>query len=105
MTIALSRKAIMAIALAGLLPVAPAHAQSRGETVTCRFPRAGIVIINTREPGTTITVAGRRYPASSGSYFYQATDDPEVGIMTDSSWQRVSFRGERATRCTRVRNR
>lgn len=51
-----------------------AHATARGETFTCYFGHYGKVVIDTRDPGGSITVAGKRYPAQSGSGFYQSND-------------------------------
>jgi hypothetical protein len=40
----------------------------------CHFEKYGVVTIDTRHPGTSITIDGVRYPATEGSYFYQSTD-------------------------------
>lgn len=52
----------------------PVRADALGETFTCHFGRYGTVIIDTREPGATITINGQRHAAHSGSYFYQSHD-------------------------------
>ncbi|MGF6605490.1 hypothetical protein OKW45_000390 [Paraburkholderia sp. WSM4175] len=45
----------------------------------CHFGRYGVVTIDTRDPGASITVHGIRYPAKGGSYFYQ-TDDGKLTV-------------------------
>jgi len=55
-------------------------AAARGETYTCHFGRYGEVVIDTREPGSTIMVGGKRYAAQSGSYFYQ-TEDGKIAFF------------------------
>ncbi|WP_157655417.1 hypothetical protein [Burkholderia ubonensis] len=50
-----------------------------GRTYVCHFGKYGVVAIDTRDPGTSITIGGIRYPASDGSYFYQ-TDDGKIAI-------------------------
>lgn len=50
-----------------------------GHSYVCHFGKYGKAIIDTREPGASITIGGVRYAASSGSYFYQ-TDDGKLAI-------------------------
>ncbi|MGL5837616.1 MAG: hypothetical protein ACRCY3_03855 [Sphingorhabdus sp.] len=83
-----------------------------GETYKCLFPRAGKVILDTREPGASITHKGQRHPASSGSYFYQ-TDGSDISLAFNPSmtrWTLTLWSGkepisEKTTRCTRIKNR
>jgi hypothetical protein len=51
-----------------------------GETYLCNFGEYGAVTIDTRYPGTSISIKGQRYPAQSGSYFYQ-TIDGKIAIL------------------------
>lgn len=78
-----------------------------GDTFTCRFPKAGRVIIDTREPGSSITYRGKTYPASGGTYFYAANEDPKLTVLFGPrmSWWEFGTQGERATACTRRSNR
>lgn len=55
-------------------------AAGRGETYTCHFGRYGAVVIDTREPGSTITVGGKTYPANAGHYYYQ-TEDGKIAFF------------------------
>ncbi len=92
-----------------------ANAKSyRGETHSCFFPKAGKVLINTRSQAATITYKGRRYPASDGSYFYQA-DKGKISVMFNPSMTKWSFslwsgddsdepKTEKAIRCTQRQN-
>lgn len=64
----------------------PAFAASVGDskivlnhTYICHFGRYGVVTIDTRSPGASITIGGVRHPAQAGSYFYQA-DDGKIAI-------------------------
>ncbi|WP_412021443.1 hypothetical protein [Burkholderia cepacia] len=50
-----------------------------GRSYICHFGQFGVVTIDTRDPGASITVGGIRYPAKDGSYFYQ-TDDGKIAI-------------------------
>ncbi|WP_245616628.1 hypothetical protein [Paraburkholderia acidipaludis] len=50
-----------------------------GHSCSCNFGQYGMVTIDTRDPGASITINGVRHPATSGSYFYQ-TDDGKVAI-------------------------
>lgn len=50
-----------------------------GRSYICHFVKYGVVTIDTRDPGASITVGGIRYSAKDGSYFYQ-TDDGKVAI-------------------------
>ncbi len=45
-----------------------------GNSYVCQFGQYGVVTIDTRDPGASITFGGVRYPATDGSYFYQTTD-------------------------------
>ena len=57
-----------------LISNALAVAASPGETYTCDFKGYGKIVIDTREPGSSITVGGTKYAAEGGSYFYQTAD-------------------------------
>ena len=70
----------VAFVLLPFLSGSPLFAASRGETYTCNFGRYGRVVIDTREPGSSITVGGKTYPAAGGSYFYQ-TDDGKIAFF------------------------
>ncbi|MBU9562935.1 hypothetical protein KTE54_19815 [Burkholderia multivorans] len=50
-----------------------------GKSYICHFGKYGIVTIDTRDPGASITISGVRHPATDGSYFYQ-TDDGKTAI-------------------------
>lgn len=68
----------IALALSGLaaiIPNSPAAAKSQGIKFLCHFGNYGIVTINTREPGSYIIVKNKKYPTTSGGYFYLADDD------------------------------
>ncbi len=89
-----------------------AYAKSTyGETFTCFFPKAGKVLIDTREPNSSITYKGKRYRASGGSYFYQTDADITLGFnsaMTKWTIMLFSKRGtksEKSTRCVKMKNR
>jgi hypothetical protein len=45
-----------------------------GRSYVCHFGRYGMVTIDTRDPGASISIGGVRYPATGGSYFYQPID-------------------------------
>jgi hypothetical protein len=96
----------LALLVAGLVSAAASASKPRayrGETYTCRFPRHGLVIIDTRDPGATITYRGRRHAAEGGSYFYAAKDDSAIVVMFGPRmrWWEFGIEGERATACTR----
>lgn len=74
------------------------------ETYTCRFRRHGLVTIDTRDPGATITYRGRAHPAADGSYFYQATDDPEIALMFKPGMRRWFWDDGDEAACTRRSN-
>ena len=77
-----------------------------GWTYTCLFPKHGLVLIDTREPWSSITYRGRKYPATGGSYFYVGRDDPDIMVMFGPNmrfWDFGSY-GDRATSCTRRKN-
>lgn len=50
-----------------------------GHSYVCHFGKYGVVTIDTRDPGASITIDGVRHPANDGSYFYQ-TDDGKLAI-------------------------
>ena len=88
-----------------------AYGAARGETFACYFGRYGKVVIDTREPGSSITVGDKKYAAQSGSYFYQTEEGPTVFFgpamkvwtyadpRTDSR-----LRGVKGQRCVRHSN-
>ncbi|WP_124095986.1 hypothetical protein [Burkholderia gladioli] len=45
-----------------------------GKSYVCQFGKYGVVVIDTRDPGASISIDGVRYPATDGSYFYQTSD-------------------------------
>ena len=67
---------VRSCAVATMVPtlLAPATAAAR-EVLVCEFPEAGRAVIDTREPGASVTVGGTRYPVQSGSYFLQGTEE------------------------------
>lgn len=66
----------------------------------CMFPTTGRVIIDTREPGNSITVGGEKKSAQSGSYFYQTDDGAfAVAFKPDMKTWEVLPEGEVATNC------
>jgi hypothetical protein len=81
----------------------PAHAHAPGETFTCHFGRFGKVIIDTRDPGSTITIAGRRYPILDGSYFYQ-TEDGKIAILFGPRMKWWEYNDVRDNHCLRRPN-
>lgn len=91
------------LVLAVLVHPAAASARSAGARYVCPFRHAGTVTIDTREPGTSITMSGRTRPATSGSYFYQ-TADGDVAVMFKPGYRIWSLNGEQV-RCTRRPNR
>ena len=99
---------IAAASVAAMAPANSAHAREHvyaGETFDCRFPKAGHVVIDTREPGTSITVNGKRWAASSGSDFYQTTEaGPLLSFGPNMRWWAYGLEGERATSCKRTKN-
>ncbi len=84
-----------------------APARSKGETITCLFPKNGRVVIDTREPGSSIMHKGQRHPAESGSYFYQASDDSGIVLFfSGAKMQRWNFGdGNDSALCKKVANR
>lgn len=83
----------------------------RGETFVCHFPVAGKVVLDTREPGASITYRGKRHPATSGSYFYQTESttitmafNPPMTKWTLTLWDRQDPKPEKAKSCTRKKN-
>jgi hypothetical protein len=115
----MERKAMLRIARTGLMsiclltalsPVA-LTARSPGVIYTCQFRIAGTIVINTREPGATISVNGKRHAATSGSYFYQTTDGSEIVMMfgpgasmTKWTYQKKNGPAENAKYCKRKTN-
>lgn len=76
----------------------PAHRAAR--IYTCHFPKGGTVVIDTREPGASITVRGKRYPAQSGAYFYQGIDnDVFVAFGPGARFKFWEYEGERDYHC------
>ncbi|MDZ7588079.1 MAG: hypothetical protein U5J78_02540 [Parasphingorhabdus sp.] len=76
----------------------------------CQFTKAGEVIIALDEQQPTITVAGVAHPASSGSYFYQTTDDSQIVLMfgPGANMENWTYQGadgipEKATSCARIK--
>lgn len=71
-----------------------AVAKSRGSTYVCHFGHYGRVVIDTRQPGASITVKKRKYPTSSGSYFYQADKNNIIVVFnpTRTRWGYVDSR-------------
>ncbi len=101
----LTVKMTLLLMTALLLFVVPANARSLGETFDCRFPKAGHVVIDTREPGASITVDGKRYAARDGSYFYQ-TDDDDVLLFFGPGFRRWTYnRTNEAVMCKQRQNR
>jgi hypothetical protein len=82
----------------------------RGETYTCLFPKAGKVILDTREPGASIMYMGKRHPATSGSYFYQSESDISIAFNTaKTKWTLTLLdqgepKSETIKRCRKVKN-
>ena len=78
------------------------------DVFTCEFPTHGTVVIDTG-PDPSITVGDTRYPAQSGSYFYQGTEEGPlvdgypivIMFAPDQTWW--EFQGERSTSCERRR--
>lgn len=94
------------------LTASPAFAKGNyGETFTCFFPKSGKVLIDTREPNSSVTYKGRRYKASGGSYFYQTDADITLGFNSSMTKWTIMFFGkngsksEKSTRCSRTKNR
>ena len=96
--------------LTAMSPVA-LLARSPGVIYTCQFRIAGKIVINTREPGATISVNGKRHAATGGSYFYQTTDGSEIVMMfgpgasmTKWTYQKKDGTSEKAKSCKRNAN-
>jgi hypothetical protein len=98
--------AVLAVIASG---TADARASARprvilNDTYTCHFRRHGLVIIDTRDPGATITYRGKKYPVQDGSYFYVDNDDPKIMIMFGPRMRWWEWDdGDRAA-CARRRN-
>jgi hypothetical protein len=60
----------------------------------------GMVVIDTREPGSTLTIAARRYAAQGGSYFYYAVDHPNTTVMFKPELRSWTYRSEESSGCT-----
>jgi len=86
-----------------LLSASETFAAYRGETYTCHYGRHGTVIIDTREPGGSITVRGKRYPAQGGSDFYQ-TDDGKIAVLFGPNMRFWDYEDVRDDHCVRRRN-
>lgn len=100
---------LLAVAIFAVLPVAGVSASVAGETLACRFPKAGLVILDTREPGASITLGGVRHAAQSGAYFHQSADG-QIALLHRPGIKRVTLvregmADERATRCSKRPNR
>lgn len=94
---------MLGVLLIAAVSVAPQQVRPL-ETFTCPFPKAGTVIIDTRTPGSTITVRGKRWPAESGSYFY-GTRNGEVVVYFTPKMDRWTFADTSETvRCSRRQN-
>jgi hypothetical protein len=81
----------------------PVYADAPGETFTCHFGRYGEVVINTRYPGSTITIHGRTYPTSDGSYFYQA-NGRKIVVFFGPNMRWWEFEDIRDNHCVRQPN-
>ncbi|WP_174525070.1 hypothetical protein [Burkholderia glumae] len=64
-----------------------------GKTYTCQFGKYGVVTIDTRDPGASITIHGIRYPATDGSYFYQ-TENGKIAIAFNSKMTKWTLMSE-----------
>jgi hypothetical protein len=91
----------------------PSYAKSVGETFTCHFGRYGTVMIDTREPGETVTINGQRHAALPGSYWFGLADNQDVTLFFGPNmkfWDYVDSRtspdnkGIRDKHCTRRAN-
>ena len=80
----------MIAAVALFAATTPAAAKYAGETYTCDFSKSGRIVINTREPGSTIRWHGKVYPAQGGSYFYTA-DDAKILVLFQANMKRWNF--------------
>lgn len=76
-----------------------------GWTYLCRFPRHGLVLIDTRDRGSSITYRGKKYPAQGGSYFYVYNDDPEIMVMFKPNMRRWEWADGDAATCSGTKNR
>lgn len=94
---------VLIAALVGAPAAAPEH-RNTATTYTCRFGPHGIVVIDTRDPGASITIAGRRRPATHGSYFYQ-TEDGEIAVMFGPDMRFWEYDGHRDDHCIARPNR
>ena len=93
---------LLAVLALNAAPI-PAAASTLGETFTCSFGRYGKVIIDTRYPGATITVNGKKHPASDGSYFYQA-DEEDIILFFGPNMKFWDYNDIRDNKCIRKKN-
>ena len=94
------------LALAALVPAAfggAAEAASAGETFICHFGKYGQAIIDTRDPGASLTIGGRKYPIEDGSYFYHTPDD-KIVIFFGPNQRFWDYRDVRDNHCRRRAN-
>jgi hypothetical protein len=84
--------------------ISPVLAATAGETFTCHFGRYGRVTIDTRDPGTTISLRGKRYAAQGGSDFYQ-TEDGKIAVLFGPKMRFWIFNDVRDNHCIRRTNR
>ena len=91
--------------LLALMLAAPAPPRVyQGDTYKCHFPKAGLVVINTREPGSKIVWRGKTYNVSGGSDFY-ANDQIYVMFGPKMRWWEFGEDGDRDTNCSVKKNR
>jgi hypothetical protein len=101
-TLRLVYLAATAFVLIGVV-ASSAHAGALGETFTCHFGRYGKVVIDTRAPGSTISINGRRYPILDGSYFFQ-TKDGKIAILFGPNMGWWEYNDIRDNHCNRRPN-
>ena len=96
--------AALAVCACTLTPV-PASADAWDTVYTCRFPSHGTVVIDTRSASRSITVNGQRYPAQTGSYFFQetgasaGTDRDPLVVFFNPTLVEWTFQGETTSDC------
>jgi len=97
---------MLTIVVGLLLSAASQEHRYVGESWTCQFPKTGTVIIDTREPGASLTIRGKKRRAYHGSDFYYPADDPNETLIfgPNMSWWEFAYTGERASKCTRRKN-
>jgi len=91
----------MLLALLAAMSPAPG---TPGETYTCHFGQYGMVVINTRYPGATMTVGGRTILVYGGSDFFQARDGDEF-ILFGPNMRFWIYHDIRDNHCVRRPNR